>query len=62
MAEKRAKESRGTVFSGHTRRKMIKRLALVAAAGYTAPKAIMISEAWACNKGVPHGPNAPPCT
>ncbi len=41
-----------------SRRKLIKRLALVAAAGYLAPKALMISEPWACDKAsmpAPHG-------
>ena len=33
-----------------SRRKLIKRLALVAATGYLAPKAVMISEPWACDK------------
>ncbi len=33
-----------------SRRRLIKRLALVAAAGYLAPKAVMISEPWACDK------------
>ncbi len=44
--------------SGESRRKLIKRLALLAAAGYAAPKAIMISEAWACDRPSmpsPHG-------
>ena len=43
-----------------SRRKLIKRLALVAATGYLAPKAVMISEPWACDKAnmtSPHGPN-----
>ncbi len=46
--------------SGESRRKLIKRLAFLAAAGYTAPKAIMISESWACDKAnmpAPHGKN-----
>ena len=34
------------------RRKLIKYLTLAAAAGYVAPKAVLISDAWAC-----HGPN-----
>ena len=41
-----------------SRRKLVKRLALVAAAGYLAPKAVMISEPWACDKAnmpAPHG-------
>ena len=41
-----------------SRRKLFKRLALVAAAGYLAPKAVMISEPWACDrasKPAPHG-------
>ena len=41
-----------------SRRKLIKRLALVAATGYLAPKAVMISEPWACDKvnmPAPHG-------
>ena len=41
-----------------SRRKLIKRLALVAATGYLAPKAVMISEPWACDKAsmpAPHG-------
>ena len=41
-----------------SRRKLIKRLALVAATGYLAPKAVMISEPWACDKAnmpSPHG-------
>ena len=43
------------------RRKLFKRLVLLAAAGYIAPKAIVISEAWACHKvdgggsPIPHG-------
>ena len=44
--------------SGESRRQLIKRLALLAAAGYAAPKAIMISEPWACDrpdKPFPHG-------
>ncbi len=44
--------------SDETRRRLIKRLALLAAAGYTAPKAIMISESWACDRAnmpAPHG-------
>ena len=43
-----------------SRRKLIKRLALVAAAGYLAPKAVMISEPWACDRAQkpnPHGQN-----
>ncbi len=46
--------------SDETRRRLIKRLALLAAGGYTAPKAIMISEAWACDRAnmpAPHGGN-----
>ncbi len=46
-----------------SRRKLFKRLALVAAVGYLAPKAVMISEPWACHKaghpasgGQPSGP------
>ena len=41
-----------------SRRKLIKRLALVAATGYLAPKAVMISEPWACDRAsmpAPHG-------
>ncbi len=38
-----------------SRRKLIKRLALIAATGYLAPKAVMISEPWACN--VPNMPS-----
>lgn len=41
-----------------SRRRLVKRLALVAAAGYLAPKAVMISEPWACDKAnmpAPHG-------
>ena len=41
-----------------SRRRLFKRLALIAATGYLAPKAIMISEPWACNKAnmpAPHG-------
>lgn len=55
-----ANSSREPEFGVH-RRKLFKRLVLLAAAGYIAPKAIMISEAWACHKvdgggtGVPHG-------
>lgn len=41
--------------SDETRRKMVKRLALLAADGYTAPKAIMISQPWTCHRGLPHG-------
>ncbi len=46
--------------SDETRRRLIKRLTLLAAAGYTAPKAIMISESWACDNPSmtsPHGQN-----
>ena len=46
-----------------SRRNLFKRLALVAAVGYLAPKAVMISEPWAChkaghppNQGQPSGP------
>lgn len=44
--------------AGKSRRKVIKRLALVAATVYLAPKAVMISEPWACDKASmpsPHG-------
>ena len=46
--------------AGESRRNLIKRLALLAATGYLAPKAVMISEPWACDKPnmtSPHGPN-----
>ena len=46
--------------AGKSRRKVIKLLTLVAATGYLAPKAVMISEPWACDKAnmtSPHGPN-----
>ena len=39
----------------HSRRKLIKHLTLAAAAGYVAPKAVLISDAWAC-----HGKNVVP--
>ena len=41
-----------------SRRRLPKRLALIAATGYLAPKAIMISEPWACDRAnmpAPHG-------
>ena len=41
-----------------SRRRLIKRIALIAATGYLAPKAVMISEPWACDrvgKPAPHG-------
>ena len=41
-----------------SRRQLIKRIVLLSATGYLAPKAILISEAWACHKGEYHG--APP--
>ena len=41
--------------TGQSRRKLIKYLSLAAAAGYVAPKAVLISDAWAC-----HGPNVVP--
>ena len=40
---------------GQSRRRLIKHLILVAAAGYVAPKAVLISDAWAC-----HGKNTSP--
>ena len=51
-------EARTGTLSDQTRRKLVKRLALLVAAGYTAPKAILISESWACDKSskpAPHG-------
>ena len=41
--------------TGQSRRKLIKYLTLAAAAGYVAPKAVLISDAWAC-----HGQNVVP--
>lgn len=58
MAVEQATKSRVDPRPGHTRRKLIKRLALLAAAGYAAPKAVMIAEPWACDrpgKTAPHG-------
>ncbi len=58
MSVEQATESRVDPRSGHTRRKLVKRLALLAAPGYAAPKAVMIVEPWACDKAnqpVPHG-------
>ena len=46
---------------GTSRRTLVKRLALLAATGYLAPKAVMISKPWACNnanKPFPHGGTA----
>ena len=48
------------------RRELIKRLALLAATGYLAPTAVMISKPWACDrpkKPFPHGmcPSGPFC-
>ncbi len=43
--------------SGESRRKLIKRLALLAAAGYAAPTAVLISEPWACDKPNQPGPH-----
>ena len=43
---------------GTSRRTLVKRLALLAATGYLAPKAVMISRPWACNNKSqpnPHG-------
>ena len=53
-------EDRVNKTADESRRKLIKRLALVAATGYLAPKAVMISEPWACDKAsmpAPHGKN-----
>ena len=36
--------------AGKSRRNVIKLLTLVAATGYLTPKAVMISEPWACDK------------
>ncbi len=58
MPVEQATESRVDPRSGHTHRKLVKRLALLAAAGYAAPKAVMIVEPWACDKAGepdPHG-------
>lgn len=41
--------------TGQSRRKLIKHLTLAAAAVYVAPKAVLISDAWAC-----HGKNNVP--
>ena len=43
-----------------SRRKLFKRLAALAAAGYTAPKAVLISDAWACHTGDTSADNVPP--
>ena len=51
-------EGRVNETAGKSRRKVIKLLTLVAATGYLAPKAVMISEPWACDKAnmpAPHG-------
>ncbi len=56
MNSKQRGERQGKALQSHSRRKLFKSLALVAATGYLAPKAILISEAWACHKGVEHRP------
>ena len=53
-------DGRSEETAGSSRRKLIKRLALLAATGYLAPKAVMISKPWACNNSSqpgPHGAN-----
>ena len=53
-------ESRTEAAPEESRRRLIKRLALVAATGYLAPKAVMISEPWACHRdGHPPNPGNP---
>ena len=48
-------EDRVNKITDQSRRKLIKHLTLAAAAGYVAPNAVLISEAWAC-----HGKNINP--
>ena len=57
MIAKLRGERQGKALQSHARRKLFKGIALVAATGYLAPKAILISEAWACHpqKPIPHG-------
>ena len=55
MIAKLRGERQGKALQSHARRKLFKGIALVAATGYLAPKAILISEAWACHKGLTHG-------
>ena len=43
-------EDLGKTTDSHSRRELFKRVVLLSAAGYVAPKAILISEAWACHK------------
>lgn len=58
MIAKQRAERQGKGLQSHSRRKLFKRIVLLSAAGYVAPKAILISEAWACNQQsnpFPHG-------
>lgn len=43
-----------------SRRQLIKRIVLLSATGYLAPKAILISEAWACHQGGSQDSKPPP--
>ena len=42
-----------------SRRQLIKRIVLLSATGYLAPKAILISEAWACHQVCQHSKPPP---
>ena len=56
MVEQHDKRQSETL-KNQSRRKLVKRLALIAATGYLAPKAVMISKPWACHRG---GPDSKP--
>ena len=48
-------EYQGKALQSQSRRNLFKRIVLLSAAGYVAPKAILISDAWACHmmSGIP---------